>query len=212
MARRRGAKVGPVPNVRVMVVDDDDRVRRRATRVLSDDGIEVAAAVDSYYSALAAADRADVAVADLRLGGKSGIELTREMTLRGVAVLVYTDARDRESLSAALQAGALGIALKDEPLEELPKAVRRVADGQGHLAAGLRGRLDRQSGGRLTPREREILFLLATGLTNEQVAQQLGLSPETTRTHMKSARRKLGAHTRVHAVVLAAAEGEITLP
>lgn len=72
--------------------------------------------------------------------------------------------------------------------------------------------LPRDTGGTLTPREREVLFLLATGLTNEQLAAELGLSAETTRTQIRNAMRKLGAHTRVEAVTLAASRGEITLP
>ena len=197
---------------RVVVVDDDEHVRLLARTVLEQDGLDVVACASSYEAGLEAAAHTDVAVVDLRLRGRSGAELARELTERGVKVLVYTGARDREALRAALQSGAVGVALKAEPLKELPTAVRAVASGERYTSPALSGLLEKDSEGALTPREREVLFLLATGLNNEQVAEQLGLSSETTRTHLKRAMRKLGATTRVQAVAVAAAQGEIRLP
>lgn len=205
-------QVAPTDGRDVLLVDDEEGARALASHVLQGEGWDVVAEAGTYEDALASAALADVAVVDLRLGGRSGVELARELTLRGVRVLVYTGARDRESLRAALQSGALGLALKGGPLQELSAAVSAVADGRGYVSPELAPLLVKETKGRLTPREREVLYLLATGLTNEEVAQQLGLSPETTRTQLKTAMRKLGASTRVHAVAIAGASGEISLP
>ena len=197
---------------RVVVVDDDEHIRFLAKTALEEDGLDVVGCASSYETGLAMAARVEVAVVDLRLRGKSGIELARDLTQRGVKVLIYTGARDRESLSAALRSGAVGVARKTEPLAELPAAVRAAAAGEQYMAPALSVLLEKDSGGVLTPREREVLFLLATGLNNEAVAEHLGLSSETTRTHLKRAMRKLGTTTRVHAVAVAVAQGEIRLP
>lgn len=195
-----------------MVVDDDEQLRALTRVVLERSGFEVVATAESYDEALARADGAHVAIVDLRLGGKSGIEVTRALTTRGIRVLIFTAAEDRESLRAALSAGATGLALKGDSIDELPAAVRKVADGEEYIAPRLSLLLERTGSGLLSPREREVLFLLATGLTNDEVAAQLGLSPQTTKTQLKTAMRKLGARSRVEAVTIASAEGEITLP
>jgi DNA-binding NarL/FixJ family response regulator len=196
----------------VLVVDDENEPRALAKFVLEREGLRVVAATGSYDTAIEAAATADVAVVDLRLGGRSGIELARDLTARGVKVVIYTAARDREALRAALQSGALGLALKGEDLSELPRAVTSVVEGRSYVSPAVAPLLARPREATLTPREREVLFLLATGLTNEQLAAQLGLSPDTTRTQLKTAMRKLGATTRVHAVAIAVAQGEIDLP
>lgn len=196
----------------VAVVDDDEHVRFLAKTVLERDGLTVQDCASNYEGGLEKGSMADVAVVDLRLRGRSGVELARELTERGVRVLIYTGARDRESLQAALQSGALGVALKSEPINELPAAVRAVAAGERYMSPAMSTLVEKDFAGALTPREREVLFLLATGLTNEEVAEQLGLSAETTRTHLKRAMRKLGANTRVHAVAVAVSQGEIKLP
>lgn len=200
------------PPRRVLIVDDDEQLTRLVGEILERDGHQVVGCVASFEEAIEAAPRANVAVVDLRLGGKSGFEVSRELVGRGVRVLIYTGARDRESLLGSLQTGALGVALKGDPISELSKAVKCVGAGRTYIAPDLRRLVVRQSGGRLTPREREVLFLLATGLKNQELAEALGLSPETTRTHLKTAMRKLDARTRVHAVTLAGSQGEITLP
>lgn len=202
-------------SARVLVVDDDAQLRSLVGELLELAGFEVVAVAGDYDGALAAsvsAPRAELAVVDLRLGGKSGVALTRALTAEGIRVLVYTGGDDRESLRAALQAGAAGLASKMDPVTQLAGALAAVAAGETYVAPRLAELLPRDTGGTLTPREREVLFLLATGLTNEQLAAELGLSAETTRTQIRNAMRKLGAHTRVEAVTLAASRGEITLP
>jgi DNA-binding NarL/FixJ family response regulator len=195
-----------------MLVDDDAQLRALAAAVLERAGFEVAATAGSYDEAVAVAAPFDLAVVDLRLGGKSGIDVTRELTARGGRVIVFTGAVDRESLRAALQAGAGGLVWKGDPISELAVAAERVMSGAGYIAPRMRDHLAAATRARLSPREREVLFLLATGLTNEEIAAQLGLSPETTRTQLRSAMRKLGARTRTHAVAIATAGGDITPP
>jgi DNA-binding NarL/FixJ family response regulator len=204
--------VGAHGGIRAAIVDDDQHWRARGVLALEEAGIEVPAAASSYEDAVTTVRDVDVAVVELRLRGKSGIELARELRGRGITVLIYTAARDREALRAALRAGACGIAFKGESTDELVTAVRSVVADESYFAPGVHDLLARQPGGRLTPREREVLFLLATGLTNVEVAAELGLSPETTRTQLRNAMRKLDANTRLHAVAIAGAEGEITLP
>ena len=197
--------------LRVLVVDDDEQLRLLTCLVLERAGFEVTTA-ESYDAAVERVGTASVAVVDLRLRGRSGVGLTRHLTSRGVRVLIFTGAEDREALRAALRAGALGVALKTDSIDELPTAVETVATGEEYITPRLEGMLRRSDEGRLSPREREVLFLLATGLSNEEVAVELGLSPQTTKTQLKTAMRKLGARSRVEAVTLASAEGEITLP
>jgi DNA-binding NarL/FixJ family response regulator len=195
-----------------MVVDDDEQVRLLARLVLEQNGFDVVATAESYDAALERVDGAEVAVVDLRLRGRSGAELARELTALGVRVLIYTGAEDREALRSALRAGATGIALKGDSINGLPAAVAAVAAGEPYIASRLRDLVERADPGRLSPREREVLFLLATGLNNDEVAVELGLSPQTTKTQLKNAMRKLGARSRLEAVTIASAEGEITLP
>ena len=197
---------------RVLLVEDDEQLLELTGLVLERAGFEVVGQARSYAEAIDRVGSADVAVVDLRLGGKSGIEVTRDLTARGVAVLIYTGAEDREALRAATHAGARGVALKGAPIEDLAVAVRKVADGGDYVAPRLRDLVSHTNGGRLSPREREVLFLLATGLSNDEVAVELGLSPQTTKTQLKTAMRKLGARSRVEAVIIASGEGEITLP
>jgi DNA-binding NarL/FixJ family response regulator len=195
-----------------MVVEDDDQLRSLTTAVLSADGLDVVASVESHEEAMRSAAGVDIGVVDLRLRGKSGIEVTRELTGRGVKVLIFTGAEDRESLRAALHAGAFGAVLKGGPVDELPRAVRAVAGGSPYVTSRLHDLMAPAKDGTLSPREREVLFLLATGHGNDAIAEELGLSPQTVKTQLKVAMRKLGARTRVEAVALASAAGEITLP
>jgi len=154
-------------------------------------------------------------VIDIALPGESGIELTRRLMAAhpDLGVLLYTGLDDQRTLSSALDSGARGFALKAGPPEELLAAIRAVARGDTYVDQRLRplllARLTTERIGVLSPREREVLDLLAQGLTGEEVATRLSLSPETVRTHVRNAMDKLEAHTRVHAVAIALRQGEI---
>jgi DNA-binding NarL/FixJ family response regulator len=201
----------------VVIVEDHVALRRGLELLLRDTDCRVIGTADDAEAAASLVERRrpDVAIVDINLPGQSGIELTR--TLLGqnpdLGVLLYTGVDDQETLSAALDCGARGFALKAGAPEELLNAIRAVAAGETYVDQRLRplllARLTTERIGVLSPREREVLDLLAQGLTGESVAARLGLSPETVRTHVRNAMDKLEAHTRVHAVAIALRQGEI---
>jgi DNA-binding NarL/FixJ family response regulator len=160
----------------------------------------------------------DVAVVDIRLGEESGIELTRRLLDANPdrRVVLYTGESDSDVLFDALDSGARGYALKEGSPSELVGALQTVADGGTYVDPRLRpALLSRRATQRLpalSPREREIMDLLAQGLTGEQVAERLVLSAETVKTHIRNAMTKLEASTRVHAVAIALREGYISPP
>jgi DNA-binding NarL/FixJ family response regulator len=204
-------------SVNVVIVEDHVALRRGLELLLRGTDCRVIGTADDAETALSLVDRRrpDVAVVDINLPGQSGIELTRSLLKQhpALGVLLYTGVDDQETLSEALDCGARGFALKAGPPEELLTAIRMVAAGESYVDPRLRplllARLTTERIGVLSPREREVLDLLAQGLTGEEVAARLTLSPETVRTHVRNAMDKLEAHTRVHAVAIALRQGEI---
>jgi DNA-binding NarL/FixJ family response regulator len=158
----------------------------------------------------------DVAILDIRMPDVGGIEIARRLSEAGskTAVILYTGASERAVLLEGLDAGARGFLLKEAPLDDLARAIRIVSDGGTYVDAALAGVLaGPQAAERLhtlTKREREVLRLLADGMRNEQVGQQLSISPLTVRTHVKNAMGKLEADTRTQAVARALRESLIT--
>ena len=159
-----------------------------------------------------------MSLVDIRLGDDDGIELTRRLLDDDPErrVVLYTGSADEDLLFSGLDSGARGYALKDGSPRELVDALALVARGGGYVDPRLRpALLSRRSTERLpalSTREREILDLLAQGLTGEAVAEQLFLSAETVKTHIRNAMSKLEAHTRVHAIAIALREGYISPP
>lgn len=204
-------------NVTVVIVEDHVALRRGLELLLRDTECRVVGVADDAETALAMVERRrpTVAVVDINLPGKSGIELTRQLLANDpkLGVLLYTGIDDQEILREALDCGARGFALKAGAPEELLTAIRTVAAGETYVDQRLRplllARFTTERIGVLSPREREVLDYLAKGLTGEDVAARLGLSPETVRTHVRNAMDKLEAHTRVHAVAIALRQGEI---
>jgi DNA-binding NarL/FixJ family response regulator len=204
-------------SVTVVIVEDHVALRRGLELLLRDTDCRVIGTADDAEAALSLVERRrpDVAIVDINLPGRSGIELTRSLLEQNpeIGVLLYTGVDDQDTLSEALDCGARGFALKAGPPEELLGAIRTVAAGESYVDRRLRplllGRLTTERIGLLSPREREVLDLLAQGLTGEEVATRLTLSPETVRTHVRNAMDKLEAHTRVHAVAIALRQGEI---
>ena len=160
----------------------------------------------------------DVALVDIRLGDESGIELTRTLIDADPdrRVVLYTGSSDVELLTSGLDSGARGYALKEGTPSELTTALTTVAEGGTYvdprLHPALLSRRATQTQKSLSKREREIMDLLAQGLTGEQVATRLFLSPETIKTHIRNAMAKLEANTRVHAIAIALREGFISPP
>jgi DNA-binding NarL/FixJ family response regulator len=201
----------------VVIVDDHLALRRGMELLLRRAGHHVVGSADDAEAggALILRRRPDVALIDLALPGMSGAELTRSLLKENpdLRIVLYTGAADERQLLDALDAGAAGFALKSGDPEELEDAIRTVAAGGDYIDPRLTPLLAKGGNGRtktLSPREREILGLLSKGLSGEEVAKQLYLSPETVRTHVRDAMGKLDAATRAHAVALALQRGEIS--
>jgi DNA-binding NarL/FixJ family response regulator len=207
---------------RVVLVEDHVGVREGLVVLLRHKGIDVAADVGTVAEAEEAIERVrpDVAVLDLLLPDGNGLDLTETLLDRfpNLAVLIYTGQEDGPWLQDALNCGARGLALKSGSSAELATAIERVAAGMSYIDPRLDGAIASRRAGNatvrrvLSPREREVLELAATGLTADGIAAQLFLSVETVRTHTRNAVRKLGARNRLHAVVLGISRGEITAP
>jgi DNA-binding NarL/FixJ family response regulator len=205
--------------LRVVIVEDHPLMRAAMERNASGAGLLVVGSTGSAAEAyeLVGSATPDVVIVDVGLPDKSGVDLTRELLQRNahVAVVIYTGLEDPVLLKDALGCGARAFAFKTGSPESLAAAVRAAAAGATYVAPELRAaiahgeRADQPR--RLTDRERQVLALVAEGITNEAVAAQLMLSSETVRTHIRNAMRKLGTHTRAHAVVEAIRSEEIGL-
>ncbi len=206
--------------LRLVLIEDHQALREGLELLLSREGCEVVGTAGDAASgqALIEAERPDVSLVDIRLGEDDGIDLTRRLLdadpeRRSV---LYTGSADEELLFSGLDSGARGYALKDGSPRELVEALELVAQGGSYVDPRLRpALLSRRSTERLkslSNREREILDLLAQGMTGEQVAEHLVLSAETIKTHIRNAMNKREAHTRVHAIAIALREGYISPP
>lgn len=202
---------------RVVLVEDHEALREGLELLLGREGISVVGTAGSVGEALSvvARERPEVAVVDINIGEESGIELTRALLAADgeLAVILYTGARQVALLYEGLDVGARGYALKEGAPREIVEAIAVVAGGGTYVDPRLRpALLSREAVGRqggLSPREREIIELLAEGLTNEAVAERLVLSPETVKTHVRNAMSKLEAKNRVHAIAIALRMGAI---
>jgi DNA-binding NarL/FixJ family response regulator len=203
--------------IRVVLVDDHLTARRGVEMLLRADDIAVVGVADGARAALPlmVRRRPDVALVDIALAEGDGIDLCRQIAEQAsqTGVLLYTGSPDPRVLSTALAAGPAGIALKAGRPQELIDAIRVVARGGTYFDPRLKAMLAAREvrAPVLSPREREVLSFLADGLTGEQIAERLVLSPETIRTHVRNAMGKLGAKTRVHALALALEGGEVEL-
>jgi DNA-binding NarL/FixJ family response regulator len=204
----------------VVVADDQDLVRSGLRLVLEGRGIEVRGEAGDGREAVEVARREgpDVVLMDIRMPVLDGIAATRELGRLGVPsrVLVLTTYDLDEYVYAALSAGAAGFLLKTTPPDRLADGVRTVAAGEALLAPSLTRRLIEEhlrrpppgtdvpaAVRRLTDREREVLVLIARGLSNEEIAAGLVVSEATVKTHVNRLLAKLALRNRVQAVVLA---------
>jgi DNA-binding NarL/FixJ family response regulator len=211
-------------SIRVLIADDQSLVRAGFRLVLENHpDIEVVGEASNGREAVYSAGRLspDVVLMDIRMPELDGIGATREITARDQArVLVLTTYDLDEYVYDALQAGASGFLLKDTPPEQLADGIRAVAGGEALLAPTVTRRLIEEftrvgRGPRerppeldeLTPREVEVLTLLARGLSNAEIAAELVLGETTVKTHVTHVLGKLGLRDRVQAVVLAYESG-----
>jgi len=202
----------------VLIADDQALVRAgfRAILERQSDMTVVGEAVDgSDAIELSRTRHPNVVLMDVRMPGVDGIEATRQLAGGDVRVIILTTFDLDEYVYESLRAGASGFLLKDTPPEDLITAIRVVADGDALIAPAITKRLIEQFArsappstppfglDQLTPREREVLTLVARGRSNTEIAEGLVLSPETVKTHVKRIFAKLGVRDRAQAVVAA---------
>jgi DNA-binding NarL/FixJ family response regulator len=196
--------------ITALIVDDHEVVREGLRLSLSrsphirvvGEAADGRAAID-----LAERRRPNVVIMDVRMPGMDGLDATKELTEKApdVAVLIFTAYSERSLLARGLESGAKGYILKEAPHETLVRAIEKVAAGESFIdpalmPAFLSGK-DRED--MLTVREREILQLLADGMSNADVAARLFISQETVKSHVRHILAKLEADTRTHAVAIA---------
>jgi len=212
--------VGEDVSIRVLLADDQRLVRAGFRQILTSEGFEVVGEAGDGREAveLARQHRPDVVLMDVRMPNLDGIEATRRILADPepwTRVLVLTTFDLDEYVYEALRAGASGFLLKDAPEDQLAAAIRVVADGGSLFAPSVTARLIAEFAQRarrqepppeldeLTPRELEVLRLIARGLSNEEIAAELVVSEHTARTHVSRILSKLDLRDRVQAVVLA---------
>ncbi|MDP4505994.1 response regulator [Nonomuraea turcica] len=215
--------------IRVLLADDQTLVRAGFRSILSDeDDIEVVAEAPNGAAAITGAreHRPDVVLMDIRMPELDGLEATRQIAgdprLDGVKVIILTTFDLDDYVYGALRAGASGFLVKDTEPAELIHAVRVVARGDALISPSVTRRLIAEFAGRvkrpepgpelnaLTEREREVMTLVAAGLSNDEIAARLVLSPATAKTHVSRIMTKLSVRDRAQVVVLAYEAGMIT--
>jgi DNA-binding NarL/FixJ family response regulator len=216
--------------IRVLLVDDQ-ALLRAGLRVLlgSEDDIEVVGEAGDGEEAISLArdTRPDVVLMDIRMPGMDGVQATRRLAaderLAPARVLILTTFESDEDIFEALRAGASGFLVKDSEPAEVLRAVRLLASGDALLSPSITRRLIAEYAAwperrrstpsdldELTPREREVMSLVAYGLTNGEIAQRLVISPATAKTHVSRTMMKLHARDRAQLVVLAYQVGLVT--
>ncbi|WP_431770851.1 response regulator [Streptomyces cucumeris] len=214
--------------VRVVLADDQPLVRAALRMVLTEaDDLELVGEAGDGAEAVALAEstRADVVVMDIRMPGVDGIEATRRITAGpGTAhVIVLTTFDDDDYVYGALRAGASGFLVKDMALDDILAAIRVVAAGDGLIAPSVTRRLIKEFATRPTPRtprpvegitdrERQVLTLVATGLSNSEIATELCITVATAKTYVTRLLAKLTARDRVQLVILAYESGLVAPP
>jgi len=216
--------------IRVLLADDQALIRAGFHVLVdaADDLQVIGEAADGRQAVdLARRARADVVLMDIRMPGVDGLEATRRISadedLAGVKVIILTTFESDEYVYQALRAGASGFLVKDTEPAELLQAVRVVARGDALLSPSVTRRLISDIASRperpaatgkilagLTDREREVMTLVAEGLSNDEIAARLFLSPLTAKTHVSRIMTKLGARDRAQLVVMAYETGLVT--
>ena len=213
--------------ITVLIVDDQDLVRLGLRTLLEneDEFTCVGEAADGLAAVAAATrTRPDIVLMDIRMPGIDGLEATRritaEPTLAATRIIVLTTFEHDQYVFDALRHGASGFLLKDTTPADLLRAIRTVADGGALMSPSVtrtlvrefvtiapRGRTTHPQLHTLTDREREIMVLVAEGLTNDEIGDRLGISPATARTHVSRTMIKLSARDRAQLVVFAYRSG-----
>jgi two-component system nitrate/nitrite response regulator NarL len=205
--------------MRILLIDDHALFRIGLQELLQRRGINVIGAFGNCQEGieLAASEKPDVVLLDMRMPDMNGIEVLRVLREKGLTmpIAMLTTSREESDVINSLQGGAQGYLLKDMEPDELINALRAILGGASIVAPELMGVLAKAVQGEtqapstrdifadLTPREAEILCLLADGQSNKVIARNLGISDGTVKLHVKSILRKLNVHSRVEAAVIA---------
>ncbi len=203
--------------IRVLIADDHLLVRVGLMSIINDElDMQVVAEAANGREAIAEyrTHQPDVVLLDLRMPGPSGVDVIAALRAQDPAarVIVLTVHKGEESVYQAVRAGVHAYLLKDVPREELLATIRAVAAGQSRLPAGLLNSLCHRLGKEdPSPREREVLKLIATGRSNREIAELLGIGETTVKKRVGAVLAKLGAENRTQAVSLAAEHGIIDL-
>jgi DNA-binding NarL/FixJ family response regulator len=204
--------------LRILLAEDEQIVRQGVRALLEQAGFEVVAEASDGREAIRLAERLrpDVAVLDLAMPNMNGTTAARELgrVAPGTRTVVLTAHRGDEEVLAALQAGIKGYVLKTEAMADLVRALHEVARGHTYLSPGISGTVVEAGLGKrerpadpLTPREKEVLQLIAEGKTTKQVAQILGVSVKTAESHRTRLMEKLGIHETASLVRYAIRKG-----
>lgn len=209
--------------MRVLIIDDHALFRVGLQGLLEQRDIEVADAVASGAEGIqrVAELEPDIVLLDLRMPDMGGLEVLQKLreNQTKIPVVMLTTSNEETDLIKSLRSGAQGYLLKDMEPDELVSALRDIENGKNVVAQDLTDALARMVQGdtkvadeegpfsELTPREMEILCLLAEGQSNKLIARNLGISDGTVKLHVKAILRKLGIHSRVEAAVIAVEQG-----
>lgn len=204
-------------NIRVMIIDDHPVVRAGLASMLgTQPGMTVVGSASSGLEALASLDKIapDVILMDLRMPGMSGLEAIRAINSRQnpPRIIVLTSFDTDEDIYQSVGAGALGYVLKDTPQDQLIEAIYLVHDNKRYFPADIAARLtQRMMRSNLTPREHQILQLVAKGLTNKEIGRACGISDNTARNHVNSIIEKLDVSDRTEAATIAIRQGLVSI-
>jgi NarL family two-component system response regulator LiaR len=211
----------PSPRIRVLIVDDHTMVRRGlATFLKVFDDLELVGEAAGGQEAIRLCDRLrpDVVLMDMVMPDMDGAAATRRIRRQfsSIQVVALTSFKEEAIVQNALQAGAIGYLLKDVSADDLARAIRAAAAGHATLSPEVTEVIVHaagqppQPGLDLTERERAVLVLMVEGLNNTQIAEKLGVSPSTIKSHVSNILTKLGVSSRTEAVTLALRNGLVT--
>jgi DNA-binding NarL/FixJ family response regulator len=195
--------------IRVLLVDDHPLVRAGLAGLLAAEGVAVVAQASNGEEALAAVRESepDVVLMDLSMPGMGGVEATRRLLAERprTRVIVLTSFHQQARVMEALRAGAVGFLLKDSDPADVVAAVRSAAEGNSPVDPRVAGYLlpGASSEGGLSPREEQVLRLVAQGMSNKQIGASLGIAERTVKVHMGSVFRRIGVEDRTSAALWA---------
>ena len=205
-----------MPKIKLLLVDDHTVIRLGLKTAINDQpDMEVVADVENGPDAVEAyrKHRPSVVVVDLRMQGWDGVETTRKLreAFGEVHVLIFSNYAKGEEVFQAMRAGALGFVLKEMSMSRLMEAIRKVASGEQFIPPEVAMRVGERMLVQLSPRETEVLRLVAKGQSNKEIGAQLGVVEGTIKIHVANIFGKMGVSDRTQAIVVASQRGIINL-